>query len=184
MTKTGKFEDIRRSPPEVVAEHQRWAPYAVKGATLADLRQLVGKTQEEVGRAMGISGVEAGRMEKRPDVQVSTIVRFLAALGGELEVYARFDEKLVPLRMGEFNRTAFGEFAAERLVRGEWTTSTKLADAVEAYRSANPLQPEPDDQAIQEALLDVRQLILGAAAPSAMRAYEHLRAQAARMPKS
>lgn len=97
---TTPWEDARRSPPEVVAEHKRWAPFAVGGATLAELRQLVGMTQEQVGKAMGISGVEAGRMEKRPDVQVSTLRRFLGALGGELEVYARFGEKLIPLRLG------------------------------------------------------------------------------------
>lgn len=101
--KLTKWEDVRRSPPEVVKEHQRWAPYAVDGATLAELRQLVGMTQDQVGAAMQVSGVEAGRMEKRPDVQVSTLRRFLAALGGELEVYARFGEKIVPLKLPTTN---------------------------------------------------------------------------------
>jgi transcriptional regulator with XRE-family HTH domain len=97
---TGRFEDIRRSSPEQVKEHARWAPYAVNGATLAELRQLVGKTQEEMGQAMGVSGVEVGRFEKRNDVQLSTLNRYIAALGGELDVFARFGEKLVPLKVG------------------------------------------------------------------------------------
>ncbi len=99
MSNVGKWEDIRRSPPEQVAEHRRWAPYAVEGATLADLRRLLGKTQEQVAEIVGVSGVEVGRVEKRHDVQLSTLRRYLRALGGELDVYARFGEKFVPLKV-------------------------------------------------------------------------------------
>ncbi len=99
MANVGKWEDIRRSSPEQVAEHRRWAPYAVEGATLGDLRRLLGKTQEQVAEIVGVSGVEVGRVEKRHDVQLSTLRRYLRALGGELDVYARFGEKIVPLKV-------------------------------------------------------------------------------------
>lgn len=111
---TGRFEDIRRSSPEKVKEHERWAPYAVDGATLVELRQLVGKTQEEVGRAMGVTGVEVGRFEKRRDVQVSTVRRYLAALGGELDTFARFGEKIVPLRLALVGHNRWEDVKRER----------------------------------------------------------------------
>jgi transcriptional regulator with XRE-family HTH domain len=95
---TKRWEEIRRTPPEKLAEHKKWGPYSVDGATLGELRKLVGKTQEEVGEVMGVSGVEVGRFEARRDVQVAFLRRYLAALGGELDLYARFDEKIVPLK--------------------------------------------------------------------------------------
>jgi transcriptional regulator with XRE-family HTH domain len=97
---TKRWEEVRRTSPEKIAENKRWAPFSVNGATLAELRALAGRTQEEVGEAMGVSGVEVGRFEKRRDVQVSTIRRYLEALGGEFHSYALFGEKMVPLKIG------------------------------------------------------------------------------------
>lgn len=178
MPKVGKFEEIRRSPPAAVEEHQRWAPFAMKGATLADLRQLCSKTQEEVGRAMGISGVEAGRMEKRPDVQVSTLVRFLSALGGELEVYARFGEKLVPLKIGEFNPSTLVDLIARGCEEEGWTKETKVEAILEAYRKVYPLQPAPTLEQVQDALMSVRgEFARERKRPDLARIADHLLAQ-------
>lgn len=159
MAGTKKWEEIRRSTPEQVEDHKRWAAFAVSGATLGDLRRLCGKTQEEVGKAMGISGVEAGRMEHRSDVQVSTLVRYLAALGGELELFARFGEhgeKLMALRLGDFDHKAFMDLVVKMMEAGEATEKTKLKDFCEAFRSAYPLQPTPDPSQLGTCLAGVK----------------------------
>jgi transcriptional regulator with XRE-family HTH domain len=59
---------------------------ASEGATLRDLRELKGKTQVEIGKALGVSQVQAGRIEKGgEEIQLSTLRRYLDALGLELE---------------------------------------------------------------------------------------------------
>lgn len=126
MARQHKWEDIRRSTPEQVAEHKRWAKYVLEGATLAELRALKGKTQEEIGASLGVTQVQAGRIEKGgEEMQLSTMRRYLDALGLELEgVQVRdreHDERvvLVKLPRGEgtiVRRDASGTFR-ERSVR-------------------------------------------------------------------
>jgi transcriptional regulator with XRE-family HTH domain len=98
------FNKIRRSSPEQVAEHRRWARFVVDGATLAELRGLKGKTQAEVGAALGVTQVQAGRIEKGgEEMQVSSLRRYLDALGLELEgIQVRdreHDERVILVRL-------------------------------------------------------------------------------------
>jgi transcriptional regulator with XRE-family HTH domain len=102
MAGHSRWEDIRRTTGERLEDQRQWAHVVLEGASLAELRQLVGLSQEALGKAIGVSQVEVGRSEKRDDPHLSTLRRYLRALGGELEVYARFGEgRLVPLRVGE-----------------------------------------------------------------------------------
>jgi hypothetical protein len=41
---------------------------------------------------------EVSRLERRPDVRLSTLKRFVEALGGEVEIFATFGDKRVRLR--------------------------------------------------------------------------------------
>lgn len=81
-----EFRKIRRSSPEQVAEHKRWARAVLEGATLTELRALAGRTQAEVGEALGVSQVQASRIERGgEEMQLSTLRRYLDALGLELD---------------------------------------------------------------------------------------------------
>ena len=67
---------------------------------LAELRALTGKTQRQVAAALGIKQPSLSKLEKQPDMQLSTLRRIITALGGELELVARFPTgpvKLAPL---------------------------------------------------------------------------------------
>lgn len=183
MTGTKKWEDVRRSTPEELADHQRWAAFAVRGATLGDLRKLCGRTQEQVGKAMGISAVEAGRMERRNDVQISTVVRFLKALDGELELFARFGqhgEKVVALRIGEFNHQAFAEMVAEQLQAGVWKKDTELDLVMARFRETYPLQPAPTQEQLQVALVMAKELLMERKAPKFAALVEYFKGAARR----
>ena len=57
---------------------------------LHELRERRGVTQEQVAEHLGTSRPNVSRIEREDDVRVSTLQRYVAALGGELELVARF----------------------------------------------------------------------------------------------
>jgi DNA-binding XRE family transcriptional regulator len=59
---------------------------------LRDLRERRGVTQEHVAAHLGTSRPNVSRIEGEDDVRVSTLQRYVAALGGELELVARFPD--------------------------------------------------------------------------------------------
>lgn len=61
--------------------------------TLRELRTLAGKTQEQVAEAMGVAQAEVSRLEGRTDSKLSTLERYVRALGGEVEIVARFGDR-------------------------------------------------------------------------------------------
>jgi DNA-binding XRE family transcriptional regulator len=65
---------------------------------LRAVRDLVGKTQAELAELAGTTQSEISMAERRADHLVSTLRRYVEALGGELEVVARFGDKSVKLR--------------------------------------------------------------------------------------
>lgn len=86
MAEELRFEEIRRSTPEQEAEHKRWAKLVLRGASLRELRELKGRTQAQIGEALGVTQVQAGRIEKGgEEMQLSTLRRYLDALGLDLE---------------------------------------------------------------------------------------------------
>lgn len=64
---------------------------------LQEMRKLTGKTQVEVARILEASQGQVSEMEKREDYRLSTLRRYVAALGGELEVIANFGDKRIRL---------------------------------------------------------------------------------------
>lgn len=70
---------------------RRRAPRAEPiGASLRRLRLARGRTQQEVASRLGATQPEVSKLERRSDVRLSTLRSYVAALGGTLEVTARF----------------------------------------------------------------------------------------------
>ncbi len=68
--------------------------------TLRAVREATGKTQVEVREASHIDQADISRLEARgtlDDCQVSTLQRYVAALGGRLDVVAVFGDKKIIL---------------------------------------------------------------------------------------
>ena len=59
---------------------------------LRELRERRGVTQEYVAAHLETSRPNVSRIEGEDDVRVSTLQRYVAALGGELELVARFPD--------------------------------------------------------------------------------------------
>jgi hypothetical protein len=68
--------------------------------TMRELRAFAGKSQVEVAEAMGVAQAEVSRLEGRADTKLSTIERYVKALGGEVEVVARFGDRSLRLNIG------------------------------------------------------------------------------------
>jgi transcriptional regulator with XRE-family HTH domain len=62
------------------------------GVLLSRLRETRGVTQREVAEKMGIRQASISGMERRQDIQVSTLARLVEALDGSLEIYCVFRE--------------------------------------------------------------------------------------------
>ncbi len=58
---------------------------------LMQLRRRREISQQELAAALGVSQVNVSRIEHENDLQLSTMRRFIEALGGELIVQARID---------------------------------------------------------------------------------------------
>jgi transcriptional regulator with XRE-family HTH domain len=64
---------------------------------LSELRQATGKSQRQVADALGIKQPSLSKLEKQSDMQVSTLRKIVKALGGELEVLAKFPKGTVKI---------------------------------------------------------------------------------------
>lgn len=58
--------------------------------SLRELRKAIGKTQASVARRLGVGQEAVSRLEMRGDMHLSTLRNMLEAMGGELELIARF----------------------------------------------------------------------------------------------
>ena len=65
---------------------------------LRELRQEAGKTQAEVAEIAEMTQAELSKFERREDHLLSTLRRYVAALGRKLEVVAVFDRKRIALK--------------------------------------------------------------------------------------
>lgn len=68
---------------------------------LSECRRMAGKSQQEVAGLLGIKQPSLSKLEKQRDMQISTLQKIVAALGGELEVLARFPKGIV--RIDQFD---------------------------------------------------------------------------------
>jgi transcriptional regulator with XRE-family HTH domain len=64
---------------------------------LSELRQLAGKSQQQLAAALGIRQPSLSKLENQDDMQISTLRRIVQALGGKLEVIAKFPKGAVKI---------------------------------------------------------------------------------------
>ncbi len=68
--------------------------------TLAELRQARQMTQATLSNTLQVGQAAVAKMEKRTDMYVGNLRRFVEAMGGQLDVVARFPEGSV--KIGNF----------------------------------------------------------------------------------
>jgi DNA-binding XRE family transcriptional regulator len=71
---------------------------------LKDIRELYGISQERLAKKVGIKQSAISRFEQRDEVKLSTLAAAIKALGGRLEVRARFLDSDVPITLSTAKR--------------------------------------------------------------------------------
>ncbi len=67
--------------------------------SLAELRRARAMTQDQLAADLHVGQASIAKLERRADMYLSTLRRFVEAMGGELEIVARFpDQQHVRLR--------------------------------------------------------------------------------------
>lgn len=59
---------------------------------LAELRQARKFTQQQIAEALHIKQASVSKMESQTDMYISTMRKYIEAMGGELEIVAKFPE--------------------------------------------------------------------------------------------
>ena len=96
---TNKWSEIKeKMTPERRARLDAEVRRDVLELELRELRQEAGKTQAEVAEVAEMTQAELSKFERRDDHLLSTLRRYVTALGGELEVVAVFDNKRIALK--------------------------------------------------------------------------------------
>ncbi|WP_244645537.1 XRE family transcriptional regulator [Salinarimonas ramus] len=65
--------------------------------TLDELREARKRSQAELASVLGVGQPAVAKMERRADMYVSNLRRYVEALGGRLEITARFDDTEVAI---------------------------------------------------------------------------------------
>ncbi len=88
-----KFQELRsRMTPQQRERSRKIAERLRAEMALADLRQARRLTQEDIAKILGNRQAAVSKIERRTDMHVSTLRRYVEALGGELEIIAHFPE--------------------------------------------------------------------------------------------
>ena len=87
-------EAIAALPPsQRRAIERRAAELIVEEMSIRELRKSLAVTQVQLAHEMGRGQHEISRIEQRGDMLLSTLSRFVKALGGELELICRFKRR-------------------------------------------------------------------------------------------
>ena len=86
-----KLEDILNTLP--AKRKSKITQRAAELATLRDLRVAASQTQAEMAQALGVRQDTISRLEQRSDMLLSTMRRYVEAMGGQLEIVATFPNR-------------------------------------------------------------------------------------------
>lgn len=115
MAKT--FDELvkRTATKKTQAKAARRTQELLAELLLSEVRQLTGKSQHQVAEALGIKQPSLSKLEKQSDMQISTLQKIVKALGGELEVLAKFPKGTVKIDQFAPSRRRPGHHGAHEL---------------------------------------------------------------------
>ena len=93
------FAQLRaRMTPKARAKAEAEALRLEEEMNLAEVRRALKLSQDEIAQTLQIGQGSVAKIEKRADMYVSTLRRFIEAMGGELEIVARFPDHAVKIK--------------------------------------------------------------------------------------
>lgn len=91
------WREIRRERPLSEGRIDAYRRLMEAEVRLNDLRRRRGLSQAQIAEALEVSQPNVSRIEQEDDLYLSTLARYVAALGGHLEVRAVFPEETITL---------------------------------------------------------------------------------------
>src|SRR5271169_6634020 len=103
MTGHRPFSELTKDfTPERRARVAAKAAVLREAMTLEELRKARSLSQEDIAATLTVGQPAVAKLEKRADMHVSNLRRYIEALGGTLEITARFpDASVVLTNIGE-----------------------------------------------------------------------------------
>lgn len=96
-----------RTKPDTRARIESDARRLYEELHLPQLRKAKGLTQEAMAELLGVSQAEVSKMERRSELYIGTLKKFIEAMNGELVLAARFADGVeVPIRLAEADDAA------------------------------------------------------------------------------
>ena len=90
---TKKFKDLRQAmSPEAQSRSHKKAMAMKADLPLAELRLALHYSQEQLAAELGVKQPAVAKLEKKADMYISTLRRFIEAMGGQLEIRAHFPD--------------------------------------------------------------------------------------------
>jgi len=74
---------------------------AAKHATLAEVRRAIGLTQNQMADTLGMAQGDVSKLERRNNLNLTTLRRFIEATGGRLRISATYGTTEVDLYIGD-----------------------------------------------------------------------------------
>jgi DNA-binding XRE family transcriptional regulator len=97
--KARNFKELQAAmPPERQARNRAAAEQMLREMPLDELRVAREMTQESLADVLGVKQASISKMERRADMYVSTLAKFIEAMGGKLEIRACFPEGSVRIK--------------------------------------------------------------------------------------
>ncbi len=79
----------------------RAAELIAEESTLRKLRALRARSQKQIAERLGVNQSAVSKLERRTDMYLSTLRGLIRAMGGDLEIIARFPDS-EPVRITQF----------------------------------------------------------------------------------
>jgi DNA-binding XRE family transcriptional regulator len=106
MPTTKKYSELRaKMPPEARQAADRLRTKLREELPLHELREARRLTQQQLAAALGVSQSSVSQIERSSDLYLSTLAKFVEAMGGRLDLVAVFPEGTVRLLHGEVGAT-------------------------------------------------------------------------------
>lgn len=97
-----KFKDLRKAmSPEAQARAHEKAMVMKAELPLAELRQARYFSQEQLAAILEVKQPAIAKLEKKTDMYISSLRKFIEAMGGQLEIKAHFPEGDVKINQFE-----------------------------------------------------------------------------------
>ena len=91
-----KWSELKATlPPDSIARIDARVRQTMSRLRLSDIREAVGHTQVAIAAKLELGQASVSKIESAADMYLSTLRRYIEALGGELVVSARFPEGTV-----------------------------------------------------------------------------------------